>query len=90
LERKKKEGGSPSASESASGVGWARWRWLVEGYDEVRIQIDRRGNPIGCTIIHDATGRETIRPLDVGPFDTPHEVLEWCLQHYLTIQQTLW
>lgn len=62
----------------------------MQGYDEVRIQIDRLGQPVGATVIHDRHGMETVRPLDVGPFDTPHEVLEHILQTFLTVQQTLW
>lgn len=62
----------------------------MNGYDEVRIQVDRLGQPLGCVIIHDVGGvKELVRPLDVGPFDTPAEVLEHA-STYLTIQQTLW
>lgn len=62
----------------------------MEGYDEVRIQIDRLGQPIGCTVIHNVgEARELIRPLDVGPFDTPEEVLAHA-SRYLTVQLSLW
>lgn len=62
----------------------------MEGYDEVRIQVDRLRQPLGCVIIHDVGGvNERIRPLDVGPFDTPEEVLQ-AASTFLTVQQTLW
>lgn len=62
----------------------------MEGYDEVRIQVDRRGQPLGCTIIHNVgEHNESVRPLDVGPFDTPGEVLEHA-SRWLTVQMTLW
>lgn len=62
----------------------------MEGYDEIRIQVDRRGHPIGAVVIHDRHGSESVRPIDVGPFDTPGEVVDHCVRHWLTIQQTLW
>jgi hypothetical protein len=62
----------------------------VQGYDEVRIQIDRLGQPIGAVVIHDRHGAESVRPIDPGPFDSPGEVLDYCIKHFLTIQQTLW
>lgn len=62
----------------------------MDGYDEVRIQVDRCGQPLGAVVIHDVGGTsELVRPLDVGPFDTPAEVLEHA-QRYLTVQMTLW
>lgn len=62
----------------------------MDGYDEVRIQIDRLGQPIGCVVIHDRHRHETIRPVGVGPFDTPADVLDHVIRTYLTVQQTLW
>lgn len=62
----------------------------MDGYDEIRIQIDRLGQPLGATIIHNVGEyRESVRPLGVGPFDTPGEALEHAMM-YVTVQQTLW
>lgn len=62
----------------------------MQGYDEVRIQVDRTGVAIGCTVIHDVGGlKEQVRPLEVGPFDTPSDALA-VAEPYLTRQMTLW
>jgi hypothetical protein len=62
----------------------------VDGYDEVRVQVDRRGMLLGVTIVHDCGGvGERVRPLGVGPFDTLAEVAE-IAGKWLTVQQTLW
>lgn len=62
----------------------------MQGYDEVRIQVDRRGMALGLTIIHSVGDPdETVRPLGVGPFDTADDA--WAAaQPYLTRQMTLW
>lgn len=62
----------------------------MDGYDELRIQVDRRGIALGVTIIHDVGGvKESIRPIEPGPFDGPYEALALA-EPYLTKQMTLW
>ena len=62
----------------------------MQGYDEVRIQVDRHGIAIGCTVIHNVGEiNELVRPLGVGPFDEPEDALT-AAKVYLTVQQTLW
>lgn len=62
----------------------------MDGYDEVRVQVDRRGHVLGLVVIHDVGGTmERIRPLDVGPFDTLAEAVA-ATEPWLTRQQTLW
>jgi hypothetical protein len=62
----------------------------VEGYDEIRVQVDRCGVVIGLTVIHDVGGlKERIRPLEPGPFDDLKDALTMA-EPWLTRQQTLW
>lgn len=62
----------------------------MEGYDEVRIQVDRRGHVLGLTIIHDVGGvKEMIRPLQPGPFDVLGDAVT-AAEPYLTRQLSLW
>lgn len=62
----------------------------MQGYDEIRIQVDRCGVALGVTVIHDVGGlKEVVRPLQPGPFDTAAEALALA-EPYLTRQQTLW
>lgn len=62
----------------------------MEGYDEIRVQVDRRGVALGVTIIHDVGGvKEMVRPLEVGPFDDLHDAVALA-EPFLTRQMTLW
>lgn len=62
----------------------------MEGYDELRVQVDRRGHVLGVTIIHDVGGvKESVRPLQPGPFDTLADAVATA-EPYLTKQMTLW
>lgn len=62
----------------------------MDGYDEVRIQVDRRGQALGVTVIHDVgTSHERVRPIGVGPFDTIEDALTLA-RPYLTVQLGLW
>lgn len=56
----------------------------------VRIVLDPAGQPVAAsaTTEMDDSGYRTT-PIDVGPFDTPTEVLYECMQR-LDIQLTLW
>ena len=62
----------------------------MDGYDEIRVQVDRRGMALGATVIHDVGGvNESVRPIGTGPFDDVDDAVAAC-KPYLTIQQTLW
>lgn len=56
----------------------------------VAIVLDGALQPAGAVVIdHWQTDHESVRPLDVGPFDTAAEVLQHALG-FLTEQPALW
>lgn len=56
----------------------------------VTIILDASGSPVGGSVVHHwFSDHESVQPVDVGPFDTPQEVLDACLG-LLTTQPTLW
>lgn len=56
----------------------------------VRIELDPAGRPLGAsatTYVND--GEYRTKPIDVGPFDLPGDVLDTCMEA-LDIQLSLW
>lgn len=58
--------------------------------NEIRIQVDHHGQPLGATVLrHTQSDHESTQPLGVGPFDTPDEVWQRA-KEALDVQLTLW
>lgn len=55
----------------------------------IRVTIDAAGQLCGLSILVDGPDWQSVRPMGVGPFETPHEAFERALAT-VDVQQRLW